>query len=113
MTTELWALLGITGFLVSFLATLFWFSLSTIRASHLETVESLRQDKKALYTLLKEAQNRIHAASLNDYLMLQAHNGGTEVAGPPPHQSLSRSDAVEAEIAARMSAGVPVGMGGE
>ena len=113
MTTELWALLGITGFLVSFLAALFWFSLSTIRASHLETVESLRQDKKALHTLLKEAQNRIHAASLNDYLMLQAHNGGTEVhEGPPPHQSLSRSDAVEAEIASRMS-GTQIGMGGE
>lgn len=109
MTAELWAVLGIAGFLVCFLSVLFWTSLSTVRAAHLETVESLRQDKKALHTLLKEAQNRIHAASLNDYLMLQAHNGGTEMHdAPPAHQSLSRSDAVEAEIAQRM---MPTGIG--
>ncbi len=103
MTTELWALCGISGFLVSFLAAVFWFSLSTIRAAHHQQVESMRQDNKALHSLLKECQNRIHASSLNDYLMLQAHNGGTEVqSAPPQHQSLSRSDAVEHEIAARM-----------
>lgn len=109
MTSELWAVCGITGFLVSFLSVLFWACLSTIRAAHHDQVESLRQDKKALHALLKECQNRIHASSLNDYLMLQAHNGGTELQeAPPTHQSLSRSDAVEAEIAARM---MPTGIG--
>lgn len=103
MTTELWVLLAVFVFLTIFTSFLFWAALTTIRTSYREQVESLRADKRALHTLLKEAQNRIHAASLNDYLTLQAHNGGTDVVdGPPPNVSLSRSDAVEAEIAARM-----------
>lgn len=107
MTAELWALLGITGFLVCFLAALFWASLSTIRAAHLATVESLRQDKKALLLLLKDAQNRIHASSLNDYLTLQAHNGGTELIDPHEERMPPRSDVVEHEIDQRR---MPVGL---
>jgi len=107
LTAELWAVLGITGFLVSFLAVLFWFSLSTIRASHHQQVESMRQDNKALHALLKDAQNRIHAASLNDYLTLQAHNGGTEIVDSQEERMPPRSDLVEAEIDSRR---MPVGL---
>lgn len=102
MTAELYLAFGFVGFLIIFFTLLFWFSLSRISQSYHEQVESLKADKKALHLLVKEAQNRIHAASLNDYLTLQAHNEGTEVhQGPPPFDSMSRSDAVEAEIAAR------------
>ncbi len=103
MTADLWVFLATSILLILFASFLFWTSLTTIRTSYREQVQSLREDKKALHTLLKDAQNRIHAASLNDYLTLQAHNGGTEIVdGPPPFGSMSRSDAVEAEIASRM-----------
>ncbi len=103
MTADLWVLLIVFVLFVFATSFAFWASISTIRTSFREQMESARADKKALYLLLKETQNRIHASSLNDYLALQAHNGGTEmVDGPPPLGVMSRSDAVEAEIAARM-----------
>lgn len=116
MTTELLVLLGITAFLTTFLSVVFWLTLSTIRAAHKQEVDSLRADQKALHLILKETNNRIQAKSLTDFLTLQAHNGGTEVYDEgrmregnfPQGDVMSRSDAVEAEIAAnRMGGGVP------
>lgn len=100
--TELWVMLGASGVLILFVSFLFWVALSAIRAAHASLVESLRADNKALHSLLKDAQNRIHAASLNDYLTLQAHNGGTDLVDSAMPDMPPRSDAVEAEIAARM-----------
>jgi len=114
MTTELLVLFGITTFLTVFLSVVSWIALSTIRAAHKQEVESLRADQKALHLILKEANNRIQAKSLTDFLTLQAHNGGTEVYSSeangafPQGNVLSRSDAVEAEISAnRIGGGVP------
>lgn len=113
MTTELLVLLGITAFLTVFLSLVSWLTLTTIRAAHKQEVDSLRADQKALHLILKETNNRIQAKSLTDFLTLQAHNGGTEVydganGAFPQGEVLSRSDAVEHEIAAnRMGGGVP------
>ncbi len=101
MTVELWAFCGVVTALTLFLSFLFWTTLSTIRAAHQQQVESLRADQKALHSLLKQTQDRIHASSLNDYLTLRAHADGTQITEQPPYESYSRSDAIEAEIAAQ------------
>lgn len=91
MTPELGILIGYTAFI----SILFYFSLARVREAHRETVESLKADQKALHSLLKDAQNRIHAATLHDYLALSGREN--EQAFEP----MRRSDAIEAEIAAR------------
>jgi len=95
MTWELGVLIGFT----IFLSVLYYFSIKNIREANHTAMESLLSDKKALHALLKEAQNRIHASTLHDYLALQGREA-------EPHEPVRRTDAIEAEIANR---GIPVG----
>ena len=95
MTPELGILIGFA----IFLSFLYYFSLRSIEKAHQTAMESLLADKKALHSLLKEAQNRIHAATMHDYLALQGREAD-------PHEPVRRTDAIEAEIANR---GMPVG----
>ena len=94
MTSELGILIGFT----IFLSFLFCLSLWYVRESHRSTVESLRGDNKALHSLLKQAQDRIHASSITDYLALQGRDS-------PTHEPVRRNDAIEAEIASRVNGG--------
>lgn len=91
MTMELGILVGFT----IFLSFIFYFSLARVREAHRETVESLKADQKATHALLKDAQNRIHAATLHDYLALSGRDNEQSF------EPMRRSDAIEAEIAAR------------
>lgn len=112
MNAELITVLALTGVFVSALTFLYWSSLSSIKAAHQQQVESLRADQKTLHALLKEANNRIQAKSLTDFLTLQAHNEGTRAVEIPQGMVMSRTDAEEAEIAAnRMEASSPIGGG--
>lgn len=99
MTWELGVLIGFT----IFLSVLYYLSLKNVREAHRETVESLLADKKALHSLLKDAQNRIHASTLHDYLALQGREA------EPQHDSVRRNDAIEAEIANRTLTSADVG----
>ena len=91
MTPELGILIGFT----IFLSILYYFSLRSIEKAHQTAMESLLADKKALHALLKEAQNRIHAATMHDYLALQGREAEQQ------HEPVRRNDAIEAEIANR------------
>ena len=97
MTVELGILIGFT----IFLSLLFIFSVTKIRDAYRHAMESVVQDKKTLQSLLKDAQNRIHAATLQDYMSLRG--GDIE---SPTHEPMRRNDAIEAEIATRGRAGM-------
>jgi hypothetical protein len=92
VTVELGILIGFT----LFQSFLFYFSLTRVREAHRDSMESLRTDKKALHALLKDAQNRIHAATMHDYLALSGREKEQSF------EPMRRSDAIEAEIAGRM-----------
>lgn len=91
MTWELGVLIGFT----IFLSFLYYFSIKNIREANHTAMESLLVDKKALHALLKEAQNRIHAATMHDYLALQGREAEQQ------NEPVRRNDAIEAEIASR------------
>jgi hypothetical protein len=90
MTAELGILVGFT----IFLSVLYFFSLQKLERAHRAAIDSVLADKKVLSALLKDAQNRIHAATMQDYLALQGRESD-------PHESIRRNDAIEAEIANR------------
>ena len=98
-TVDLGILIGFT----IFLSFLYYVSLCKMERSHKAVIDSLIADKKALNTLLKDAQNRIHAATMQDYLALQ----GREALDP--HESVRRNDAIEAEIANRTLTAAEIG----
>ncbi len=99
MTVELGILIGFT----LFLSLLFVFSVIKIRDAYRHAMESVVQDKKALQSLLKDAQNRIHAATLQDYLSLTGRDLAEKAR---PSEPLRRNDAIEAEIASRVPPGI-------
>lgn len=91
MTWELGVLIGFT----IFLSVLYCFSIKSVREANQTAMESLLADKKALHSLLKDAQNRIHASTLHDYLALSGRDNEQSF------EPMRRSDAIEAEIAGR------------
>ena len=91
MTSEMAVLIGFT----LFLSFIFYFSLRNMREAYRSSTDSLIADKKILAALLKDAQNRIHASSLSDYLTLSGRDA------PEVREPMRRNDAIEAEIAAR------------
>jgi heme oxygenase len=101
MTWELGVLIGFA----IFLSFLYYFSLKNIREANHTAMESLLTDKKALHALLKEAQNRIHAATMHDYLALQGRESEQQ------NEPVRRNDAIEAEIANRTLYSADVGGG--
>jgi len=91
MTPELGILVGFT----LFQSYLFYFALTRVREANQAAMESLQADKKALHALVKDAQNRIHASTLHDYLALSGRDQEQSF------EPMRRSDAIEAEIAGR------------
>lgn len=99
MTPELGILIGFT----IFLSILYYFSLKNVREANRTAMESLIVDKKALHALLKDAQNRIHASTLHDYLALQGREAEQQ------NEPVRRNDAIEAEIANRTLSSAEIG----
>jgi hypothetical protein len=71
-----------------------------ISAAYRTSMASTEANRKALEKLLKDAQNRIHAADLSGYLALKGSDGPRD-----PVRSYSRSDEEEAAIESRMNGG--------
>lgn len=97
MNELLWILVGNTLFLAAAAAGAIW----RITVAYRQAMEHSSGDQKLLHRLLKDAQDRIHAASLSDYLAIRQE--GESAARP---KVFSRSDEEEAAIEeARLNGG--------
>lgn len=97
MNELLWILVGNT----LFLSLMAGAAVSLITRSYHRSIACYEEERKLMSKLLKSAQDRIHAASLSDYLAIRDQPEGT----PPRRQIRTRTDLEEAEIEERHGAG--------
>lgn len=94
MTELVWVLVGNTVFVAALSAA----ALCLVTRAYRSSVAGYETREKTLVKLLKDAQDRIHAASLSDYMAIR------DSGKPPKREYRARTDEEEANIEeARMS----------